>query len=92
MVRWPIRPLTALVDAAGLTATANRIETGAYTAPSVDAAVATRSRAPRCESASATRCTNGSGRKPERVFAPYTAEDGSMSAPFDADLVVAQRR
>jgi hypothetical protein len=90
MVRWPIRPLTALVEAAGLTVTTNHIETGTYTAPSVDAAVANEIESTPLRGRISHEVHQRIREEARALFAP--AEDGSTSAPFDADLVVAQRR
>lgn len=83
--------LTTLVEAAGLTVTAARIEVGSYAAPSVDAAVATEVESTplraRITDDVYVRIREGA----RELFAPYTAPDGSLRTPFDADLVVAQR-
>jgi SAM-dependent methyltransferase len=84
--------LTALFAGAGLTVTDARIVTGTYRAPSVDAAVANEVESTPLRE----RITDGvyeQIREDARVaLAVHTAADGSLSAPFDADLVIAERQ
>ena len=83
--------LTALVEAAGLTVTASRVETGTYTAPSVDAAVANEIESTPLRERISDEVYQRIREEARALFAPYTAEDGSLSTPFAADLVVARR-
>ena len=84
--------LTAAVEAAGLMVTTSRVEVGAYTAPSVDAAVANEIESTPLRERISDEVYEQIRDDARTLFAPYTAEDGSLSTPFDADLVVAQRR
>lgn len=83
--------LTAFAEAAGLTVTIGRTVAGSYRAPSVDAAVANEVESTPLRA----RITDGVYERiradAHAVLAPYTATDGSVNAPFEADLVVARR-
>ena len=83
--------LTATVEAAGLTVTASRIEAGSYTAPSVDAAVANEIESTPLRERISDDVYERIREEARELFAPYTAADGSLTTPFDADVVVAQR-
>ena len=84
--------LTALLETAGLTVTTARIETGIYSAPSVDVAVANEIESTPLRgriSDAAYQLIRDDARE---LFGPYTAADETLNAPFDANLVVARRR
>ena len=83
--------LTALAEAAGLTVTSTRIETGTYRAPSIDAAVANEVESTPLRERISDEVYERIRIDAREVFAPYTADDGSLSTPFDVDVVVAQR-
>jgi len=84
--------LTALVEGAGLTVTDARVVTGTYRAPSVDAAVATEVESTPLRERISDNVYEQIREDARSALARYTAADGSYSAPFDADLVVAERR
>ena len=84
--------LTALVEGTGLTVTTSRVETGTYTAPSVDAAVTNEIESTPLRDRITDQVYQRIREDAHELFARYTAEDGSLSTPFDVDLVVAQRR
>jgi SAM-dependent methyltransferase len=81
--------LAGLLGAAGPTLTEQRRVDGIYRAPSVDAFVTTEVEStPLVERMSAE--TYQQIREEARaVLAPFTADDGSVAAPFEANLVVA---
>jgi len=83
--------LATLIADAGLRVTVGRVETGTYRAPSIDAAVATEVESTplreRITDDVYERIRTGA----RAALARYTAEDGSLRAPFDADLIVAVR-
>jgi SAM-dependent methyltransferase len=82
--------LAALAEAAGLTVTVARTEAGTYRAPSVDAAVANEVESTPLR-ARITDDVYERIREDARVaLASYTEADGSLNAPFEADLVVAR--
>ena len=83
--------LTALVQAAGLTVTTSRIETGTYTAPSIDAAVANEIESTPLRERISDEMYQQILEEARELFAPYTTTDGILNTPFDANLVVAQR-
>ena len=83
--------LTALVEAAGLTVTTSRIEAGTYTAPSIDAAVANEIESTPLRERISDEVYQQIRDEARTLFAPYTAADGTLNTPFDANLVVAQR-
>ena len=83
--------LTALVEAAGLTVTTSRIETGTYTAPSIDAAVANEIESTPLRERISDEVYQQIRDEARELFAPYTTADGTLNTPFDANLVVAQR-
>ena len=87
-----LEQLTALVETAGLTVTAARIEVGTYRAPSIDAAVANEVDSTPLRERITDDVYERIRQDARTVLAPYTARDGSLSTPFDADLVVAERR
>jgi SAM-dependent methyltransferase len=87
-----LHTLTSLVETAGLTVTASRIETGTYTAPSVDAAIANEIESTPLRERISDDVYERIREDARELFAPYTIENGSLRTPFDADLVVAQRR
>ena len=83
--------LRELFERAGLEVTSARTHTGTYRAPSVDAAVTTE-----VESTPlGERITDDVYRRIREeahdLFAPFTAADGSLEAPFDSHVVVARR-
>jgi SAM-dependent methyltransferase len=84
--------LTALVEGSGLTVTDARIETGTYRAPSIDAAVANEVESTPLRERISDEVYEQIRADARVALARYTAADGSLSAPFDADLVVAERR
>ena len=84
--------LTALIEGAGLTVTDARIVTGRYRAPSVDAAVANEVESTPLRERIGDDVYEQIREDARVALARYTAADGSLNAPFDADLVVAQRR
>ena len=84
--------LTTLAEAAGLTVTSTKIETGTYRAPSIDAAVANEVESTPLRERISDEVYERIRIDAREVFAPYTADDGSLSTPFDADVVVARRR
>lgn len=84
--------LMAEVEAAGLTVTAGRVEAGTYRAPSIDAAVANEVESTPLRERITDEVYERIREDAHAVLAPYTAADGSLSSPFDADLVVAERR
>ncbi len=81
--------LTALVEATGLTVTTSRVEVGTYTAPSVDAAVANEIESTPLRERISDEVYARIREEARQLFAPYTAQDGTLTTPFDADLVVA---
>ena len=83
--------LAALVEAAELMVTTARIETGTYTAPSIDAAVANEIESTPLRERISDEVYQQIRDDARELFAPYTTADGTLSAPFDAHLVVAQR-
>lgn len=83
--------LAGLIEAAGLTVTAARIEIGTYRAPSVDAAVANEVDSTPLRERITDDVYERIRQDAHTALAPYTADDGSLSTPFDADLVVAAR-
>ncbi len=83
--------LTALVEAAGLTVTTSRIQTGTYTAPSIDAAVANEIESTPLRERISDEVYQQIRDDARELFAPYTTADGTLNTPFDANLVVAQR-
>ena len=83
--------LTALVEAAGLTVTTSRIETGTYTAPSIDVAVANEIESTPLRERISDEVYQQIRDEARELFAPYTTADGTLNTPFDANLVVAQR-
>ena len=83
--------LTALAEAAGLTVTSTRIETGTYRAPSIDAAVANEVESTPLRERISDEVYERIRIDAREVFAPYTAGDGSLSTPFDVDVVVTRR-
>jgi SAM-dependent methyltransferase len=84
--------LTTLVEAAGLTVTDGHVEVGTYRAPSVDAAVANEVESTPLRERITDEVFERIREDANAVLAPYVAADGSLSTPFDADLVVAERR
>ena len=83
--------LTAQVDEAGLTVTTSRIETGTYTAPSIDAAVANEIESTPLRARISDEVYQQILEEARELFAPYTTVDGTLNTPFDANLVVARR-
>lgn len=81
--------LTALAGATGLTVTVARTVAGRYRAPSVDAAVANEVESTPLRARITSDAYERIRRDAHAALAPYTAADGSVDAPFDADLVVA---
>jgi SAM-dependent methyltransferase len=84
--------LTSLVESVGLEVTDTRRVTGTYSAPSVDAAVSTEVESTplvdRIDDETYARLRAGA----HEVFAPWTAADGSVAAPFECLAVAATRR
>lgn len=84
--------LTDLVASAGLRVASARVRTGTYRAPSVETFVTTEVEStPLVDRISDTvyaRIRAGAG----EVLAPFTAADGSVSAPFETNVVAAHRR
>ena len=83
--------LTALVDAAGLTVTTSRVQSGTYTAPSVDAAVANEIESTPLRERISDDVRQHILEETRELFAPYTTTAGTLKTPFDANLVVARR-
>ena len=83
--------LTALVEAAGLTVTISRIQTGTYTAPSIDVAVANEIESTPLRERISDEVYQQIRDDARDLFAPYTTADGTLNTHFDANLVVAQR-
>lgn len=83
--------LTAQVEAAGLTVTTSRIETGTYMAPSIDAAVANEIESTPLRERISDEVYEQILEEARELFTPYTTENGILRTPFDANLVVARR-
>jgi SAM-dependent methyltransferase len=84
--------LTAVVAGAGLVVTDARIVTGMYRARSVEAAVANEVESTPLRERISDEVYEQIRADARVALARYTAADESLSAPFDADLVVAERR
>ena len=84
--------LTSVVEAAGLTVTTSRIETGTYTAPSIDAAVANEIESTPLRERISDEVYQQIRDEARELFSPYTTVDGALNTPFDINIVVAQRR
>jgi SAM-dependent methyltransferase len=84
--------LSAVFEGAGLTVTAARVVTGTYRASSVDAAVANEVESTPLRDRITDDVYEHIREDARVAWAAYTAADGSLSAPFDSDLVVAERR
>jgi ubiquinone/menaquinone biosynthesis C-methylase UbiE len=83
--------LTAVVEAAGLRVTSSRVETGSYTAPSIDAAVTNEIESTPLRERISDDVYERIREEARELFSPYTTEDGRLSTPFDTNLVVARR-
>ena len=83
--------LAALAEEAGLTVATARIVTGAYTAPSIDAAVANEVESTPLRERISDEVYQQIRDDARQLFATYTTADGTLNAPFDANLVVAKR-
>jgi hypothetical protein len=84
--------LTGLVEGAGLTVTDARIVTGTYRAPSVDAAVANEVESTPLRERISDAVYQRIRDDARVALAPFTTDNGTLIAPFDTDLVVAERR
>jgi hypothetical protein len=84
--------LTMMVEASGLTVTVSRAEVGAYTAPSIDAAVVNEVESTPLRDRISDDVYRRIREEAHELLAPFTDEAGRLSAPFSVDLVVAHRR
>jgi ubiquinone/menaquinone biosynthesis C-methylase UbiE len=83
--------LAALVESAGLQVTTARTEMGTYRAPSVDAFVVTEVESTPLVQRISEEVYRRIRADAHDVLAPFTAADGRVEAPFEANLVVARR-
>jgi SAM-dependent methyltransferase len=80
--------LTAVIEAAGLAVTVSHIVDGRYTAPSIDAAIANEVESTPLRDRISDDVYRRIREGANELLAQFTADDGRLSAPFSANLVV----
>ena len=83
--------LARLVAHAGLTVTECRAHIGSYRAPSVEAMVATEVESTPLGELITDDVYRRIRDDAHQILAPFTAADGGVDAPFETNVVVAQR-
>lgn len=86
-----LEDLAGLVEGCGLRVATRRSHLGTYRAPSVDAFVTTEVESTPLVERMSPEVYGRIREEAHVVLAPFTAADGSVSAPFEANIVVGRR-